>query len=131
MTFKTPHDIDNPIARLVRHWGIPAELVLIESHLDVAGGEFPTANLSVRIDDSAFRAMGGEPTKKELTVKLDATDALDAVRKVLEPGAILLSAEAVRALGRYLDRTEDTDDTLNMLVACGGIVSSQSFQQET
>jgi hypothetical protein len=126
MKFKTQHDSDNPITRLAHHWGIPPRLVLIESKLDVAADGFPVARLSVRIDDSAFRAMGGEPTKKELTVKLDATDALDAVCKVLEPGAVLLSAEAVTHLYGMLDAVRSLEAMNDLLLSCGGIMSTRS-----
>lgn len=46
-------------------------------------------------------------SQQEFTVKLDASDALDAIAKCLETGSVLLSAEAVRNLARYLNMDEE------------------------
>jgi ribosome biogenesis SPOUT family RNA methylase Rps3 len=53
-----------------------------------------------------------------LTVKIDATEAMAAIKKALEPGAILLSAEAVEKLDRMTDISADD------LIAFGGILGT-------
>lgn len=55
-----------------------------------------------------------------LTVKLDASAVQEALAKYLEPGAVLLSAEAV---AKFADDAgfDSVEDAVEMMVSVGGV----------
>ena len=59
------------------------------------------------------------------TVKVDAADAIEFVRGLLEPGAILLPRSAVEELQRVYDVK------IAALIGFGGIVSAENCENQT
>jgi len=70
----------------------------------------------------------------EMIVKLDAADLLAAVAKLLEPGSVLLSAEAVEKLAQYVG-FNSAEDFADALTHCGAIFAQknahETFPEET
>lgn len=108
----------DPIIRLAASYGIQGDRLLIGSKLDVEAGQPPVAALTFTLDDSDFRVMAGSwvrQTSSELTLKLDAAEGLAAMRAAMQPGAVLLSPEAICSLFGLLPEVRE-------LTGPGGLV---------